>query len=238
MTEETRKRLDENIQSVREQMEAACRRAGRSPTEVTLIAVTKYAQIEWVRELAALGVNDLGESRPQQLAARASELPGEIRWHMIGHLQRNKVEDVVPIASLIHSVDSVRLFEALAKEAKKRGRIVPVLLEANVSGEASKDGFAIKDLLEVWPKLCECQSLQIDGLMTMAPLEDNPEMARPVFRQLRELRDRLRSESNGRWPMKELSMGMSGDFEVAIEEGATFVRVGSRLFEGLTNEDL
>jgi pyridoxal phosphate enzyme (YggS family) len=234
MTEEIRKRLIENLHAVRERIEAACARAGRASHEVTMIAVTKYAQLDWVRELVSLGVNDLGESRPQQLAQRAKELPSEIHWHMIGHLQRNKVEDIVPVASLVHSVDSVRLFEALAKEAKKRDRTVRVLLEANVSGEASKDGFGEQELLDAWPKLCECESLQIDGLMTMAPLEDNPEQARPVFHKLRDLRDRLRSECGGRWSLNHLSMGMSGDFEVGIEEGATFVRIGSRLFEGLS----
>lgn len=228
-----RMRLIENLKSVRELILAACDRAGRSADQVTLIAVTKYAELDCARELVELGVTDLGESRPQQLAKRAQDLPGHVTWHMIGHLQRNKADDVMAVASLIHSVDSVRLFDHLAKSAQRRNRPQRILLEVNVSGEASKDGFLIDELLSAWPQLQTCESLQIAGLMTMAPLDQTPEASRPVFRRLRELRDLLRTQSEGRLPLNELSMGMSGDFEVAIEEGATQVRIGSRLFEGL-----
>ena len=236
MTSETRKQLDENLNSIHDRIARACLVSGRSVDEVTLIAVTKYAELDWVRELIELGVRELGEARPQQLVSRARELPEEIRWHLIGHLQRNKADEILPFTQMIHSVDSVRLFEHLAKCAIKRQSKPKILLEVNVSGEQSKDGFDPTELLTAWPKLQTCDSLEISGLMTMAPLGDNVEIARPVFRRLRELCDRLRAESEGRWLLPQLSMGMSGDFEVGIEEGATLIRLGSCLFEGLSTD--
>lgn len=226
--------LSMNLHRVRERIAAACARVGRSPDEVTLIAVTKYAQLDLVRGLIDLGVTDLGESRPQQLVARAGQLPPHVRWHQIGHLQRNKADILLPVVERIHSVDSLRLIEHLAKSASKLGCRPRILLEVNVSGEASKDGFIVDELLAAWPLILAHDSLAIDGLMTMAPLEDDPTAARPAFRRLRELRDRLREASGGRCPLPDLSMGMSGDFEIGIEEGATLIRVGSSLFEGLT----
>ncbi len=234
MPKEPRRLLSDNLQSVLERIADACLRAGRSADEVTLVAVTKYAELDWVRELVRLGVSDLGEARPQQLISRAKQLAHDIRWHLIGHLQRNKADAVLPVTGLVHSIDSVRLFEHLAKIGKTLERPPNVLLEVNVSGEESKDGFDPVELLAAWPQMRTCESLQVSGLMTMAPQNDDAEIARPVFRRLRELRDRLRSDSEGRWPLKELSMGMSGDFEVGIEEGATLVRLGSRLFDGLS----
>lgn len=233
MTKRITEILAENLRRIRERIEAACQRSGRSTSDVTLVAVTKYAELDWVRALVDLGVTDLGESRPQQLAARAAELPSAIRWHLIGHLQRNKVELVLPVAGRIHSVDSVRLLEAINKASQRLGSCARLLLEVNVSGEQSKDGFGPESLLEAWTTICQQHSVQIDGLMTMAPLTKTVEEARPIFRALRELRDRLATVPNGRWTLPDLSMGMSGDFEIAIEEGATLVRVGSSLFEGL-----
>ncbi len=228
--------LAANLKQVRDRIAAACQRVGRSADDVTLIAVTKYAPLEWVRGLIELGVADLGESRPQQLIARAAELPSSVRWHQIGHLQRNKAESLLPVVARIHSVDSMRLMEQLAKSAQQRGCRPRILLEVNVTDEASKDGFAASVLVAAWPAILEQTSLEIDGLMTMAPLGDTAENARPAFRGLRELRDRLVEMSSGRIALPQLSMGMSGDFEVALEEGATFVRVGSGLFEGLPAE--
>ena len=227
--------LSKNLHRVRERIAVACARVGRVPDEVTLIAVTKYAQLDWVRELIDLGVTDLGESRPQQLVARAEQLSSHVRWHQIGHLQRNKADMLLPVVERIHSVDSLRLIEHLATSATKRGLRPRILFEVNVSGEASKDGFMVDELLTAWPLILEHDSIAIDGLMTMAPLEDDPEVVRSVFRGLRELRDRLREVSSGRCPLPDLSMGMSGDFEIGIEEGATLIRVGSSLFEGLTS---
>lgn len=233
MTDQIRHQISKNLASVRERIAAACQRANRTIDSVTLVAVTKYAQMDWVRELVELGVTELAESRPQQLTQRAKELSPNIRWHMIGHLQRNKADDVVAVARLIHSVDSLRLFEQLVKCAKSRPQPPQILLEVNVSGEASKDGFDLTELMRSWPQMRDCESLQIAGLMTMAPLTDDTNLVRTTFRRLRELRDQLRSESAGCWSLDQLSMGMSGDFEIAIEEGATMIRVGSSLFEGL-----
>ena len=237
MTDELRDRLKRNLDSIHSCIVAACLRAGRSADEITLVAVTKYAEIDWVRELVNLGVLDLGEARPQQLVSRSEELSNDVRWHLIGHLQRNKTDDIVPVISMIHSVDSVRLFDQLAKSAKKFEHHTRILLEVNISGEASKDGFDPESLRTLWPSMQECTSLSIAGLMTMAPLDSNNEAARPVFRKLRELCDQLRLQSNQRHPMNELSMGMSGDFEIGIEEGATIIRIGSSLFEGLSTAE-
>jgi pyridoxal phosphate enzyme (YggS family) len=229
--------LQSNLNRVRERIDTACARAGRTPDEVTLVAVTKYAELDWVRALVDLGVLDLGESRPQQLVSRAQDLPKEVRWHMIGHLQRNKVDLLLPVANRLHSVDSVRLLQAIDKEAKKQQSNITatprVLLEVNVSGEKSKDGFDPAELQSAWPEICQLDSIAIEGLMTMAPLSEDDDSARAVFRSLRLLRDQLVDACGGHLKLPDLSMGMSGDFEIGIEEGATLVRVGSSLFEGL-----
>jgi pyridoxal phosphate enzyme (YggS family) len=229
-------RIAENLARVQMRIEAACRRAGRDTAEVRLVAVTKSARLEWIESLVALGVRDLGESRPQQLLERAAEvrqpqLIGEpIRWHLVGHLQRNKVRKILPVAACLHSVDSLPLATRIDGLCFELGLRARVLLEVNVSGEASKDGFTPSVLADEWPSLCKVHNVEIAGLMTMAPFSENPEGARPAFRRLRELRDRLAPNSP---QLRELSMGMSGDFEVAIEEGATFVRIGTALFDGL-----
>lgn len=225
--------LTENLRRVRERMAAACARAGRAASSVRLVAVTKYAELEWVRVLLQLGLRDLGESRPRQLLARAAELNGDVRWHLIGHLQRNKVAPLLPRAALIHSVDSFRLLERIDRLAAEAALQPRVLLEVNVSGEASKNGFVAAELLDHGSQLVSYRHVQIAGLMTMAPLVDDPELARPSFRGLRELRDRLVAQTDGCLSLSELSMGMSGDLEIGIEEGATLVRVGGRLFDGL-----
>ncbi len=225
--------LTANIRRIRERIAVACARVGRDAQDVTMVAVTKYAEIESVRELVRLGVTELGESRPQQLVSRSEQLPQSVRWHLIGHLQRNKIEMVLPAVSQIHSIDSVRLLESLNSSARKLGVRPRLLLEVNVSGEASKDGFAAADLLAEWPTICLLESVEIDGLMTMAPHSEDLPNVRRVFRELRVLRDRLAMESGGTRSLPDLSMGMSGDFEIAIEEGATIVRIGSSLFEGI-----
>lgn len=210
-------------------MAEACRIAGRSSDSVQLIAVTKYAKVEWIEGLIALGLNQFGENRPQQLVERQARWP-QVRWHLIGHLQRNKAKSVLGATALIHSVDSFRLAERLSEVATER---VPILCEVNISGEESKDGFTQDDLLAVWDQLSGLPGVEVRGLMTMAPLSEEPEAARPVFAQLRELQETLRAKSEGRLELPDLSMGMSGDYEVAIQEGATLIRVGSRLFDGL-----
>jgi len=220
--------IAENLQADRQRIAAACARCGRSAADVQLVAVTKYAEPTWVRALLDLGVRDLGESRPQQLVQRADEFSEPIRWHLIGHLQRNKVRPVLPLVAMIHAVDSFRLLkriELLAMELQLQPR---VLLEVNISGEAAKQGFTPDELSKGWTAVRECRHVQVEGLMTMAPRSEQPEASRPVFRGLRELRDRL-ADDERRLP--ELSMGMSSDFETAVEEGATLVRIGSSLFE-------
>lgn len=224
-------RLRDNVEQVRGQMRAACLRSGRDPESVRLVAATKYAPLEWVRQLPQLGVCVLGESRPQQLVERAPLLSEGIEWHLIGHLQRNKVRPVLPLVELIHSVDSLRLLERIDLIAGELGLRPRVLLEVNISGEESKDGFATLELSQSWETIRALPHVRVAGLMTMAALVDNPELARPTFRVLRQFRDELQHQSGSSLP--ELSMGMSNDFEVAIEEGATLVRVGSLLFEGL-----
>jgi pyridoxal phosphate enzyme (YggS family) len=217
---------------VEERLRAACRRAGRAREEVTLVAVTKTVEPAVAAAVAALGVRDLGESRPQELWRKAAALP-DVRWHLIGHLQRNKVERTLPMVVCIHSVDSLRLLEAIDGEAAARGLPVEVLLECNASGEASKHGLAPEEVPAMLPQLAKFRYAQVTGLMTMAAYEENPERCRPTFAVLRRLRDRLRGEVGPPHRLEQLSMGMSNDFEVAVEEGATLVRLGSVLFEGL-----
>jgi len=220
-----------NYNEIRRRMAQACDRAGRAPESARLIAVTKSVDLGWIRGLIALGQLELAENRPQQLAQRAASVTESVRWHFIGHLQRNKIDLVLPVTSCIHSVDSLRLLRSLADQAGKTGHRPQILLEVNISGEASKGGFSTEEIRAAWHEITAIANLQIQGLMTMAPLSDDPETARPVFRGLREFRDELVQLNGGKLFLPELSMGMSGDFEVAIEEGATMVRVGSRLFE-------
>src|SRR5262249_54876120 len=223
-------RLTERLNAVRQRIAAACQRAGRSPAKVTLVAVTKTVSPEAAALLPGLGVLDLGENRPQELWRKAAALSDGIRWHLIGHLQRNKVERTLPLVHLIHSVDSVRLLAALEEEARRRGQAVDVLLEVNASREANKPGVAREEVPALVPGLVQLRQVGVRGLMTLAALEDDPERCRPTFAQLRQLRDRLRQELGPPHALEQLSMGMSNDFEVAVEEGATLVRIGSALF--------
>jgi PLP dependent protein len=233
-SEPLREIVSRNLAEVQRRVALACERSGRPAESVRLVAVTKYAELPWVRELVDLGQIDLGESRPQQLVARAVEFPERVQWHLIGHLQRNKAALVLPKVALIHSVDSLRLLDQLEKDARTLDLLRDVLLEVNVSGEASKDGLDPDALLELAEVLRRLEHIGVRGLMTMAPLLDDPEGARPFFRRLRELRDELQRRTG--LPLTELSMGMSGDFEPAIEEGATLVRIGSSLFTGLEKD--
>ncbi|WP_417381208.1 YggS family pyridoxal phosphate-dependent enzyme [Gimesia sp.] len=225
--------LHKNLTEIQNRIRAACIRADRDPTSVTLIGVTKYARLDWVSELIKLGCRDLAESRTQQLVERAELLSSDLHWHFIGPLQRNKVRRTIQYSHLIHSLDSEKLLKTIDRIAAESDLKPRVLIEVNLSGEANKKGFQKSELLRLWPSLCQNSHLQISGLMTMAPHVDDPEAARPVFRELSELRDSLQAISPEQIKLQELSMGMSGDFEVGIEEGATLVRVGSALFEGL-----
>lgn len=226
--------VEANYRRVCERIAAACRRAGRDPASVTLVAVTKYAELDWVRALITLGVPELGENRPQQLEARAQAIVAPVHWHLIGHLQRNKVRSILPLTALIHSADSLRLLEAIDRVAGELDLRPRVLIEVNMSGEAAKHGFQTEVLLAAWDDILKLARVEIAGLMTMAAYSPDPESARPAFAGLRKLRDTLSDRSKGSAVrLDHLSMGMTGDFEVAIEEGATLVRIGSALWDGL-----
>jgi pyridoxal phosphate enzyme (YggS family) len=228
------KRLTENLAAVRERIAAAANRSGRSSRDITLVAVTKYVDATIASMLAENGCIDLGESRPQELWQKASACsPRNIRWHLVGHLQRNKVRRTLPIITLIHSIDSTRLLEEVDRESAAMNRRTPVLFEVNISGDAAKHGLQPAEMSDALKSAARCRNIEIRGLMAMAGLEGDLQSARDDFRRLRQLRDRLRDECQEFTALADLSMGMSGDFEVAIEEGATIVRIGSVLFEGI-----
>ncbi|MBX9677117.1 MAG: YggS family pyridoxal phosphate-dependent enzyme [Gemmataceae bacterium] len=233
--DEVRETLRERLASIEQRIVAACQRSRRRREDMTLVAVTKTVSAAVAALLPSLGIRDLGENRPQELWSKSAELPKDVRWHLIGHFQRNKVDRTLPLTHLIHAVDSVRLAEAISKEAVKQQRIAEVLLECNVSGEESKQGLTPNAVAEVAHKIAGLPSLRVRGLMTMAPFHDDPEQCRPVFVALRQLRDRIAPQLDSSHRFAELSMGMTNDFEVAIEEGATFIRVGTALFEGLSS---
>lgn len=218
----------ENYDRLMKRIEAACQRAGRPSSEVMLLPVAKGHPAEAVNEAAALGLRVFGENKVQEAKAKIPQCPGHLSWHMIGHLQSNKCRDAVQWFSTVESVDSVELAAELNKWAEKLGKRLPVLLEVNVAGEASKFGFAPEAALAAIGPINALPRLEIQGLMTVAPYTPAPERVRPFFKQLRELRERC-SERLGA-PLPHLSMGMSGDFEIAIEEGATIVRIGTALF--------
>ncbi len=228
-------RLRERLARINERIHRACARAGRSPANVTLVAVTKTVPADVAALLPDLGVTDLGESRPQELWHKAASVPAAVHWHLIGHLQRNKVERTLPLVRLIHSVDSWRLLEALDAAAANRTGPVDVLLEVNASGEAAKHGFAPGELDRTAQRLKGLDRVRVRGLMTMAAYEAKPERCRTTFVTLRELRDRLKATLPPPHDLAHLSMGMSNDFEVAVEEEATFVRIGTALFDGLVS---
>ncbi len=225
-----RQQIAHNLADVEARLDAACSRSGRARSEVTLVAVTKTISTEVAALLPEFGVHHLGESRPQELWRKAAVVT-DVHWHLIGHLQRNKIERTLPLIKRMHSVDSVRLLEALEEACRQASRTLPALLEVNASREASKHGFAPEDVPGLAAHLAELKYVRIEGLMTMAAYEEDPERTRPTFVALRTLRDRLATEL-GR-PLPHLSMGMSNDFEIAIEEGATLVRLGTVLFEGI-----
>ncbi len=237
-------RLGQNLANVRERIASAAARSGRPPEAIRLVGVTKYASIEVTRALVQAGLGDLGESRPQALWDKASalaELP--VCWHLVGHLQRNKVRRTLPLVSLVHSIDSRRLLAAVEQELSlaaeaggpTSGKPLAALLEVNISGEAAKHGFAPAEIEPLLAELPKLQHVRICGLMAMAALEGGSDRARRDFAALRELRDHLRPLAPAGVSLDELSMGMSDDFEVAIEEGSTIVRVGSALFEGVVD---
>jgi PLP dependent protein len=219
--------LGENFSAIRERIHGACTRANRDAGSVTLLAVSKGMPPELVSAAVDLGQLFFGENKVQEARAKIPQCPSRARWHMIGHLQSNKCRDAVQLFEMIHGVDSLALAEELNKWADKLGKTMPVLLEVN-SGEATKFGFKPEALMERFDTLNALPRLEIHGLMTIAPWTPDSERVRPVFRALREFKNRCEQKLGA--PLPHLSMGMSGDFEVAIEEGATIVRIGTALF--------
>lgn len=229
-----RQRLSENLTRVRQRIHRACQRTGRSPDEVRLVAVTKTVDIDLARQLIELGQHDLGENRLQELSRKADGLrDSDVTWHMIGHLQTNKVRRALSICRFIHSVDSLKLAQEISKRAGALGLTPEILLEVNVGGEEAKFGLTPEQAPEVAVGVGELPNLKLVGLMTMAPFVDDAELTRPVFVGLRELAGRIAEMKLPGVTMKHLSMGMTQDYKVAVEEGATLVRVGSALFAGI-----
>lgn len=220
----------ENYLAVEEKVKEACRRAGRNRDEVTLIAVSKTKPMSMIEELLPLGVVDFGENKVQELTAKEEALPSGIHWHMIGHLQRNKVKYIVDKACLIHSVDSLRLAETVSQEAGKKGVTANILIEVNVAGEDSKFGVSPDETAALAEAISKLPNIAVKGLMTIAPFVENAEENREVFRNLRKLSVDIEEKKFNNVTMAVLSMGMTGDYEVAIEEGATMVRVGTGIF--------
>ena len=244
--------LPENLQDVRRRINAVCRRAGRNPSDVTLIAVTKTFPVEVLAAAMSLGLKDFGESYIQEALRKNSALPskipsgipaesnagipaegasGGLSWHLLGHLQKNKAAAAVKLFDLIHSVDSSALAAVLDRQAAAIGKIQRLLIQVSLAGEDTKYGVDESGLIGLVNAISGMQNLRLEGLMTIPPYNDDPEVLRPYFARLRRLRDEINAGGHGRgYPLMELSMGMSGDFEAAIEEGATMVRVGTRLF--------
>lgn len=222
--------LKENLEHVEEEILKACERSGRSRSEVTLISVSKTKPVETLEEAYSLGVRTFGENKAQELMEKYDALPKDIRWHMIGHLQRNKIKYIIGKTELIHSVDSIRLAEAIEKEAAKRNITVDILIEVNVAGEESKFGLKPEELSGFIEDVLKFPHIRVKGLMTIAPYVENPEDNRSVFAHLRKLSVDIGTKNAHNINMSVLSMGMTNDYQVAIEEGATMVRVGTGIF--------
>lgn len=222
--------IKENLNTVETKIAAACARAGRERADVTLIAVSKTKPVEMLTEAYDTGVRDFGENKAQEMCDKIPKLPADIRWHMIGHLQRNKVKYIIDQAALIHSVDTYRLAEEINIQAKKRRIIVPILVEVNIAGERSKFGASAEDAMLLVEEIAALENLRIKGLMTIAPYVVDAEENRPYFRKIKQLSVDITNKNIDNVSMEVLSMGMTGDYEVAIEEGATMVRVGTGIF--------
>ena len=238
----TRRQIADNLKRLQDDVAAAADRAGRDPGGIQLVAVTKAVGVDQIKTLVELGVAELGENRVQQLVPRAGEVAEwlarrrkepipAVRWHMVGHLQRNKVKEVLPVVEVIHSVDSLRLAEEIDNRAERQDLVADVLLEVNCSGERQKYGVAVGAVAHLAEQVCTLRNLRLLGLMTMAPLSRDPEKARPTFVRLREIFEDMLAEKMGGKEFRQLSMGMSQDYAVAVEEGATILRVGTAIFQ-------
>lgn len=222
--------LASNLQEVERKIMEACKKAGRAREDITLIAVSKTKPVSMLKEIYDLGARDFGENKVQELTDKEPQLPADLRWHMIGHLQRNKVKQVIDKAVLIHSVDSVRLAKAIEAEAAKKEIVVQILLEVNVAEEDSKFGLKVDEVLPAIEEIATMPHVRIKGLMTIAPFVENPEENRTVFAQLQKLSVDIAEKNIDNVSVDILSMGMTNDYQVAIEEGATMIRVGTGIF--------
>lgn len=220
--------IAKNIAILRQKIEETCKRSGRKPDEVKLIAVSKYFGVDAIVEAKNCGLTDFGENRAQELTLKYDKLGNTVTWHMIGTLQKNKVKYAVNAAELIHSVDSLELVEEINKRAEKIGKVQKILLEVKTSEEETKSGLETKnEILSLVKRCSELKNIELKGLMTMAPLTEDDDIIRKSFRDLRNLKDQI---NNKGYILTELSMGMTSDFEIAIEEGATMIRIGSAIF--------
>lgn len=222
--------ITENLEQVRKNIDEACRMAGRDPKEVTLIAVSKTKPVSMLKEAYDAGARCFGENKVQEIMDKHPQLPEDIQWHMIGHLQRNKVKYIVDKVSMIHSVDSLRLAQTIEQEAAKHNVCVPVLLEVNVAQEESKFGLKMDEVLPLIETIADFPHIKVQGLMTIAPYVENAEDNRDFFRQLKKLSVDIEAKNINNVSMSVLSMGMTGDYQVAVQEGATMVRVGTGIF--------
>lgn len=222
--------IRKNLERIKEKIRVKSELVGRDPQEITLVAVTKTVEADRIEEAIAAGVNIIGESRIQEAKEKYRKVESRIIWHLVGHLQRNKAKDAVKIFDLIHSVDNAELAKEIDKQAKKIGKIQKILVEANVSGEESKYGLNPEGVITFLQEVSGLPNIKVEGLMTMAPFYENPEDCRPCFRKLRELREEVKAKNIKNVEMTYLSIGMSNDFEVAIEEGSNMVRIGRAIF--------
>lgn len=222
--------IRENLKSVQTEIQAVCSRAGRDPSQVTLIAVSKTQPVSALQEAYDAGVRDFGENKVQELMDKQPQLPSDIRWHMIGHLQRNKVKYIIGRVALIHSVDSLRLAEEISRESQRRGVETDILIEVNVAGEESKYGMSLTEAPDLIEKIAKLPCIHVQGLMTIAPYTEVSEKNRPYFDKLTQLSVDIMGKNIDNVSMNVLSMGMTGDYSVALEEGATYIRVGTGIF--------
>ena len=229
--------LKENLIAVHKNIEDACQKAGRSQEEVTLVAVSKTKPVELLMEAYEAGERVFGENKVQEIMDKYDRMPSDVQWHMIGHLQRNKVKYIIDKVAMIHSVDSVRLAQTIEQEAAKKELVMPILIEVNVAEEESKFGLKTEEVIPFLEEISGYEHLSVKGLMTIAPFVENPEENREIFQKLKKLSVDITAKNINNINMSVLSMGMTGDYQVAVEEGATMVRVGTGIF-GVRNYSL
>jgi PLP dependent protein len=222
--------IDQNYKIIKQKIDSACKKAGRDFSEIILVAVTKTIKPEIIGQAYSLGLKDFGENKVQELLTKVEDTPKDINWHFIGHLQRNKVKHIRSFVQMVHSVDSLSLAVEIDKNAKEVARKIPILIQINTSNEESKYGIEPENAVDLVKNIAGLSNIKVMGLMTIGNLVDEPEKARPCFRLLKEIKEKIIKLNIENVEMKHLSMGMTNDFEVAIEEGATIIRIGTALF--------